>query len=495
MYFCSMIVAMKNQIITLFLVITSCCGMYGQEFLEVTFQSNLSQTLVQLLFNSVGIDVVPTTGVNTYKVTYTTLGTDMNIDTASGLMMLPDNIEGPMPLAIYQHATTSGRSDVPSNLQGTYELGAALTSLGMAVCAPDYLGMGESRGFHPYLYGRTEGQAAVDMLQAMEQYLSNEELEYTSDLFIFGYSQGGQATMAAHRLIEEEYSDQYQVTASLPMSGPYDLSELLGESRYSDTEYLYPGYLVYNTLGLRAIDPSLFSDVSELFKEEYLPAIRAFEESGENLFNGLNLSIVEEMQLIQGEVKPRFMFLDSILNVFENEPSHPLNEILKDSDYFNWAPKAPLRMTYCPDDDQVDYRNATKADSVMNLMGAVDVDAIDVSDGQVLNHTGCIVPSLNFGIPWLLSFLDNTVSTEEELLSSVAVNVYPNPASQVLNIDIQDGEIEHADLYRIDGIRLGFVGTYTSQKSINISQIASGIYLLDIYTTEGRATKKIAIQR
>ena len=485
---------MKKLFFFILLVTASGRSLFGQDLISVTPLSNLNQGLVGLLFNSVGIQATPSSGVNTFKIQYTTLGTDMAIDTASGLLMLPDEIEGPLPMAIYQHATTSGRSDVPSNLDGTYELGAAFASLGMAVLAPDYLGMGDSRGFHPYLYGQTEGQAAVDMLQAIEEYMIQNELESTSHLFIMGYSQGGQATMAAHRLIEEQYADQYTVTASLPMSGPYNLSDLLRPLRYLDVEYLYPGYLVYNTLGLRAIDPTLFGDASELFKEEFLPPIRQFEQTGEDLFNGLNLAIIDEMQFSFGEIKPRFMFRDSMLDIFENNPSHPLNVILEESDYFNWVPNAPVRMTYCPDDDQVDFRNAVIADSVMNSLGAEDVDAIDVSSGRVLDHTGCIVPSLNFGIPWILSFLDNTVPTEDQILEALAIRVYPSPASDIIRIELEEGTLEQTTIYRIDALSLDMAATIDADYVIDVSQIPSGVYLLDIRTSLGRVSRKVIIQ-
>ena len=42
-------------------------------------------------------------------------------------------------------------------------------------------------------------------------------------LLLTGYSQGGYVAMATHREIETNYASEFQVTASVPMSGPYNL--------------------------------------------------------------------------------------------------------------------------------------------------------------------------------------------------------------------------------------------------------------------------------
>ncbi|MBO0155283.1 hypothetical protein J0688_25075, partial [Vibrio parahaemolyticus] len=48
----------------------------------------------------------------------------------------------------------------------------------------------------------------------------------SSHLFITGYSQGGHVAMATHKVIERDYAREFTVTASGPMSGPYNLAKM-----------------------------------------------------------------------------------------------------------------------------------------------------------------------------------------------------------------------------------------------------------------------------
>ena len=60
------------------------------------------------------------TGITAYSVTYLTTGSDGQPDTASGLIVLPDN-KGTNRLLSYQYGDTEGLDLVPSklNLEGT----------------------------------------------------------------------------------------------------------------------------------------------------------------------------------------------------------------------------------------------------------------------------------------------------------------------------------------------------------------------------------------
>ena len=62
-------------------------------------------------------------------------------------------------------------------------------------------------------------------------------------LFATGYSQGGHATMGFHKTVQEEYSEEFKITASAPMSGAYDLAGVQEETMFK--EYSHPGYLPY----------------------------------------------------------------------------------------------------------------------------------------------------------------------------------------------------------------------------------------------------------
>ena len=42
-------------------------------------------------------------------------------------------------------------------------------AFGYVVCAPDFVGLGDSPGVHPYVHAKTEASAAIDMLRAARE--------------------------------------------------------------------------------------------------------------------------------------------------------------------------------------------------------------------------------------------------------------------------------------------------------------------------------------
>lgn len=77
------------------------------------------------------------------------------------------------------------------------------------------------------------------------------------------------------------------------------------------------------------------------------------------------------------------------------------------------------------------------------------------------------------------TYLDNVQFTEQVL------SVYPNPTLSILNIDTEQEFL--ATLYDLSGKKL----LNFSTKTIDISQLTSGIYILDIISEDKRYTKKI----
>ena len=156
-------------------------------------------------------------GVEFYKITYETPDVQGVLDTASGLVVVPDQFDKSYPLLCYQHGTIGQKDDVPSNLRGGYQLAEVWSALGYVVCAPDLLGLGDSRGFHPYVHAETEASAALDMMRAVNELLPQIDRNINEQVFVTGYSQGGHAAAALHREIQENQSNEFIVTASAPM--------------------------------------------------------------------------------------------------------------------------------------------------------------------------------------------------------------------------------------------------------------------------------------
>ncbi len=474
----------------LFSLVLANFNLSSQKIITIEPEDPFSQGGGQLLLFALGINVTLENSVDIYRVTYTATGSDMMPDTASGLLMLPDDIQGSIPLLVYQHGTTDGRDDVPSELAGAYQLGALFAAKNMAVIAPDLLGMGTSRGFHPYVHAETEATAAVEMMDAVLAWMTENDISWNEQLFLTGYSQGGHSAMALHQYIEEVIPERYEVTASLPMSGPYSISGVMKNIVFTDEPYNFPAYLVYSTRAIKEIYPSLYNHESEMFREPFLPAIEDFVSTGNGLFD-LNPSIVATLIQETGTFIPKQIFKDSILNLLENEEDYLFNVALRESDVFDWAPKAPVLMLYCPTDDQVPFENSIIADSVMNLRGALNTRAEDVSGGRNLDHGDCIVPALNTGVPWLFGFVDSTTPTIPVV--NLDMRIYPNPTSDLLFIE-SPSKIESVALYSIDGSTLYSRAFDAQFAEVDIESLPGGVYAAYIYTSEGITIEKIVIQ-
>ena len=467
---------------------------FSQEVVDITFEGNLSQGFFVVLSATLGLDIELTSGVDLFRMTYTTTGSDNAEDIASGLLILPDNITGPLPIINYQHGTTDGRDDVPSNQSGQeFLLAAAFSTMGFVAYAPDYIGMGTSRGFHPYVNAETEARASIDMLSAVKSYLTSEEIAFTDQLFITGYSQGGHAAMSAHRMIEQELSDELTVTAALPMSGPYDISGIMTDILFTDQEFFFPSYIVYSTLGLQAVNPDLFDDISEVFRPEFVDIIRPFAETGNGL-GAMNRQLIDLLQQNFGSSLPRFLLRDELLDILQNDDNDPLTIALQENDVFDWSPQAPLLMLYCEGDDQVPFENSLKADSILNLRGALDTRSMSAESGVALDHNECIAPALAIGVPWLLSFVDQTTSTDNVIVNSDEITIFPNPAADRLNVSIDIEDVKQLNLLDMTGRIIWSSVSPNRQEIIDVSSLNDGIYIIQSVTDEFSYINRVIIQ-
>jgi len=70
-------------------------------------------------------------------------------------------------------------------------------------------------------------------------------------------------------------------------------------------------------------------------------------------------------------------------------------------------------------------------------------------------------------------------------------NVYPNPATEIINIEISDMSYKYkAELYDGSG-KLVYADNLTGKSDINISQLPAGVYYLKIFNDHGSVLKKI----
>ena len=137
-----------------------------------------------------------------WRVLYTSTGIHGETIAVSGMVFAPAGPipPGGRPVVSWAHPTTGiedpcapSRSPKPyDDVQGL----ADFLNLGWVVVATDYQGLGTD-GMHPYLVGASEAQGTIDIVRAARNL---NETGASSNYFVFGHSQGGQAALFAGQM-------------------------------------------------------------------------------------------------------------------------------------------------------------------------------------------------------------------------------------------------------------------------------------------------------
>ena len=382
--------------------------------------------------------------VKMYKLTYNTVDTDSLSIIATGAFFIPTNTTcTDFPFAVYNHGTTLRKNDVPSNNNPEAIIGKVFSAGGYFVCMPDYIGMGDSPGFHPYVHAKSEATASIDMVRAAREYLSTTNFVDNNELFLTGYSQGGHACMATNKYINDEnLQSEFNIVASAPCSGPYDLSGIMADTIISPSPYSNPGYIVYLLASYQLAYGNIFNSWSDVLYPPYDTIVPPF-------FSGNNTTL--DMGLLNSLIPNQMNLLirDTCLNNFINDSinkNHPWWRALIDNDNYDWLPLNPLRMYYCTADEQIAYTNALIAESTMNNNGALDVQAVNMGDND---HGGCILPALSSAFNWFQTLRTPCNISSLTSRNLISYDIYPNPFTNKLNI--QFNEKVKLSVYTMDG--------------------------------------------
>ena len=305
-------------------------------------------------------------GYSMYKITYETIDIHGNTHEATGVVSYP-RVDWPLspseafPIISYQHGTVVERSSVTS-VSGIWILPAFLSGSGYVYIEPDYLGLGDSEGMHPYQIKEPYGTCVVDLIRASKHFSeNNSQFSINEQLFLVGYSEGGYATMAAHQIIERDYSDEFTITASFPMAGAYSMSEIMVDVMLSFQEYGEPFYFPYVLFSYVDSYPSI-GLINDYVLEEYLFL--------EDMFDGYHSSA--DINDAMPSIPANIMIPDSVVSFQENY-NHPLKEALRVNDLWNWLPEASMYIFHGIGDELVPYQNSVLAYNQFIENGAENV--------------------------------------------------------------------------------------------------------------------------
>ena len=320
--------------------------------------------------------------IDVQKITYNTSFQNKNIE-ASGLVYLP-KVAGNYPVLCFQNGTNTQHSMAPSEDLDSDNLFMLETvaSMGFIVIIPDYIGFGVSSNLpHPYLHAQSTTQCILDMLRAMNEFTSEDSIvaKPTKDLFLFGYSQGGWATLLLQKEIETKYSSEFNLKASSCAAGPYSL-KAMNQYITSKTDYPQPYFLAYllnsyTSMGL------ITNPLTDFIQAPYAAAIPGLFD-GNQSEGAINAALTTNMsELLTSEYRsqeaanPKFTALDSVLVANSVVP---------------WKISTPTRLYHGLEDDIIpvsmsqnillDLKAAGTLDSTIQL---ILIPNVGHSDGKI----------------------------------------------------------------------------------------------------------------
>ncbi|MCA6091771.1 alpha/beta hydrolase [Streptomyces sp. SCA3-4] len=291
-------------------------------------------------------------GVRAYRLTYRTVTPQGRPTTATGLLVLPDGGGRRLAVVSDTHGTMASRTYAPSVIEGKGfgRLSPYLhAAAGRAVAAPDYLGLGNGPGRHPYMDTASAVTASVDMLRAARTAAQQQGRQLTGDVYATGFSQGGQVAVALARALDAGADRHFRLRALAPVSGPYDLekAEMPGivDGRVDERSAVF--YLSYYLTAQNRLHP-VYRDAAEVFRQPYAGVVdRLFDSrhTEEEIFKVLPATVRE-------------LLTDGFYERLQH-PSGGLLEAMRAQDgACGWKPAAPVRLHTAAGDRDVPIANS-----------------------------------------------------------------------------------------------------------------------------------------
>jgi len=314
-------------------------------------------------------------GVKAYRLDYNTTNTDGTKIKASGAVLIPSDVPTALPMLSLQHGTIQSDSDAPSNFGSgseVYTFGSVLASQGYIISSPDYIGYGASKDVpHPYEQRSSLATASLDMLRATREFLSERSVNWDKRLYIAGYSEGGYATMALQKKIEEETGGEFNLVASSCGAGAYDKPAFMRQivnDRTSGSAYINRLYiwvlLTYNRIY------GLNRPMTYYFREPYATQVTA---KGKDADVSVSLNTT---------------FTDSFKKAVMDGTDVEFLKAVQDNDIHDWKPRTPTRLFHGDADDTVLYLNSLNAYNAMQKRGASNVELVTLKGA---NHASGIL--------------------------------------------------------------------------------------------------------
>ena len=311
-----------------------------------------------------------------YRMNYTLARPDGRVVPLSGLLALPRGA-GARRLVSFQHGTATTRTAVPSKPDGTgIATAIAFAGNGYALVVPDYPGLGDSPGRHPYYVADAIGPAIVAMIEAAQQL----EVVPKTAVFLSGFSEGAWASLAALRILEGKGA---HVLGSALVAGAYDLRRVSLPTSMTGGSSAYSLYLAYAAWGQ-----------SEYYGQPLDSVLTpAYAKLVKRLFDGATPREI----LSALPAYPRQMFNQSLLDAYDHNRSHWYLDMLAANSLVDVMPHSPVRFYFGSEDREVNPEESSNAARVMSQRSA-DVKATNLGP---VGHDASMLKAAPLILTWL----------------------------------------------------------------------------------------------
>jgi pimeloyl-ACP methyl ester carboxylesterase len=356
--------------------------------------------------------------VRSFQVTYRTTDAAGQSQVVSALVVVPYQLNSTrnlnLPIFSYQHPTQVERQYSPSfrtlaDNELSYQAALLIASTGYIVVAADYPGLGVNHDVHPYCQ-QALANCVVDLLPIGQNHPDPraQNTTWNGQTVLFGYSEGGYASLVAARELQRRAQPP---TAVLAADGPHSLSDSMRNViLQADTSYSSPYFLPYV---ISAYD-SVYASSQPIFS--YFQAIignppgyqptpgSSYAQELRNLLSGASSGeqINDLIRLAQPYQGPRSILSASYLAQLQDSQSDLVRILATNNSYQGWLPNFPLRLLHNAFDDLVPVGNSRLARSAFE--GSPSVQLVEYTQslpGFQSIHAGSFPVALVEGYLWL----------------------------------------------------------------------------------------------
>ena len=364
----------------------ACPGAEQGKYISVRNAGEMDAQFISNLKPSYGLpdDFSILYDIKIYAVEYETTDPKGNNVIASGAVYVPVNPgDKPISLVSGQHGLTIKRSDVASVLPLYGYLGLFGASIGYAVIQPDYLGLGSSTFPYYPVYQKTNGKFLLDMVEGMQSFACENEINLNDNLYLIGYSNGGYNSIAMHNELALN-PRTFDIDASVVIAGYFDLER---EDNFSYPERIgRPSWAVYH--------PYVLNKTYELNIMDKIIQ-RPYVDRLDDLFNGDMAAPVIDRELTDITTKLfTSEYLDNYnsLSIFDT-----YRDVITSNSLIDTKISGDLLLIHSKEDEVVPFQQSEKLyNSVLSKGGNVELVLLEKGKHSPQDYAPAVVEALEW---------------------------------------------------------------------------------------------------